>query len=363
MPPDQVFKAFFPGNEQIVCETFGTGHIHETFLISLPNNGEQYILQKINHSIFKQVDLLQENIEKITAHIRKELMKKAGSDSEKQAIEVFKTNDGKAYFQDENQEFWRCFYFIPKSKTYDQISNPDLAYQAGKALGEFIKLLDNFPLGLLHITLPNFHNLDFRLEQFNESIEKNLTGRKTEIEDEIIFVQNKARKLIELLEMEHKKGIPLRVTHNDPKINNVLFDENDKAVCMIDLDTVMPGYIYHDFGDAIRTGAASAKEDEPDTSKMFVKLDLFEAYAKGFLAETLPILTKTELSILSFAPQLMTFIIGLRFLTDYVNGDVYFKIHHKKHNLERWFAQKALFTSMEENEQIMKQIIHNIETK
>jgi serine/threonine protein kinase len=228
-------------------------------------------------------------------------------------------------------------------------------------LGEFITLLDNLPVGSLHITLPDFHSLDFRLQQFNESLEKNSSGRKAEIEKEIIFVQKKANKFRELLRSEEAQSIPLRVTHNDPKINNILFDENDKAICMIDLDTVMPGYIYHDFGDAIRTGTASVAEDEPEN--MFISLDLFEAYTKGFLSQTGQLLTSTEISMLALAPQLMTFIIGLRFLTDYVNGDIYFKIKVQNHNLKRWLAQKELLLSMEGNEPQMKRIIKNIIAK
>ena len=357
---DEVFQAFFKENELIVCEPYGNGHIHETFLLTLQNEKKQFILQKINCSVFKQVDFLQENIEMVTTYLKKETGKDtSGTDT----VELIKTIDGRSFFTDNNHEYWRCYNFIPKSRCYDRVETNTLAFEAGKSLGKFTRILARFPADSLNITLPDFHNLGARIQQFEESIEKDIVGRKTNVGNEIVYVREKAKHLGELLKSIHANGIPLRVTHNDPKINNILFDESDQAICLIDLDTVMPGYIYHDFGDAIRTGAASAAEDEPDTSKMFVRIDLFEAYARGFLPETNHLFSNAELSTLPIAPQIMTFIIGLRFLTDYLNGDIYFKTKRENHNLERWYAQKALLSSIEENEAAMQRIIQQIAFK
>jgi len=227
-------------------------------------------------------------------------------------------------------------------------------------LGKFLGDLDGFPVDSISITLPGFHDLGKRLEQFEKALQSDSASRISEIKNEVGFVRQGAEKLLQQFSAETTNSLPRRITHNDPKFNNILFDPKGKSICIIDLDTVMPGFVFHDFGDAIRTGAASSIEDEPDTQEMFIDLELFAAYAEGFLQQMRHILTTTEISTLSLAPQYMTFIIGLRFLTDFINGDIYFKTAHPRHNLQRWYAQKALLLSMEKSEQKMAEIIQQI---
>lgn len=356
MEYESALSAFFDLDTIADVEEYGTGHIHRTFLVSLKDNPDQYILQKLNTSIFKDIPALQNNIEKVTSHVWEKSQRQASS------IRVIKSLNSSSFHIDESGNYWRVFNFISGSRTFDTIESPDLAYQGGKALGEFLYYLQDFPVEELHVVLPEFHDLTKRYKQFRAAVDADSSGRKHYIESEIAIADQYYQKFLEFLAAVHSETFPIRVTHNDPKFNNILFDDQHKSICMIDLDTVMPGYVYYDFGDAIRTGAASAAEDEEDVSLMFVKLDLFKAYAEGFLSETQGILTKAELSTLALAPQLMTFIIGLRFLTDYLNGDIYYKTHRTKHNLQRWLAQKALLMDMEAKGQTMREIINEIIT-
>ena len=341
--------------KQIVSlQPYGSGHIHDTYRVETSEN-VNYILQKINRGIFADVPLMQKNIEKIIDH----LMKRRSISQ--QVPEMLLAKDGLSYFQDEDEEYWRMFVFIKGTKTYDCVSSPEIAYEAGSAFGNFQRLLQDFDPAFLADTLPRFHDISYRLELFDNAIQNDLAKRVSEIPGEIDFIRSRIGRMTRVLNLGQKGRIPLRVTHNDTKINNVLFDEHDKAVCVIDLDTVMSGYIHYDFGDAIRTGAASAEEDERDLEKMFIDMELFEAYSRGFLSYVHDLLNETEKKTLAFAPQLMTFIIGLRFLTDYINGDIYFKVKKADHNLIRWKAQKKLLLSMEEHEDEMCDIIKSIE--
>lgn len=334
-------------------ERYGSGHIHQTYKVEA-SSGEVYILQKINCKIFTNIPVLQKNIQNVLNHIAQ----KGQSDN---SLKILTFKNEKSYFLDDLGNYWRLFNYIHNSKTYNKITSENLAYEAGKAYGSFLSSLNDLPVDSLHETIPDFHNLDYRLHLLEQSVKTDTKNRLSNIESELQFARIRSLKLRRILELGKENKIPLRVTHNDTKINNVLFNKDDKAICVIDLDTVMPGYIHYDFGDAIRTGAASADEDEAELCKMFIDLELFESYSKGFLEQTVEFLNQTEIDELYFAPQLLTFIIALRFLTDYLNGDVYFKIDHEKHNLQRWYAQKQLLLSMEENESEMQQIIKKIE--
>jgi len=354
IPFDFIFSQFLSSEKLMSAETFGSGHIHKTYYVKT-NSQQDYILQKINHKIFTNVQALQDNIEKVLDYLQKR------KDNFHNSLKMILLKNGKSFYVDAQGNYWRAFVFIPDSITYDKITSSKLAYEGGKAFGSFLNSLRDFPVGTLNETLPNFHDLNFRLKQFEQSVNYNSNDRVKNIKNELEFIRLKAPKLKRIPELGKQDQIPLRITHNDTKINNVLFDKNDKAICVIDLDTIMPGYIHYDFGDAIRTGAASADEDELDIDKMFIDLELFESYSKGFLEQTVESLNQTEIDELYFAPQLLTFIIALRFLTDYLNGDVYFKVDHEKHNLQRWYAQKQLLLSMEKNEHRMQQIIKAIE--
>jgi len=354
---ESIFSEFNTVTNQVVSiKPYGSGHIHDTFKV-ITQGRNDYLLQKINHKVFTNIPALQSNIENVINYIIAEDPDSAN------ALEVINCINGKSFFLDENGDYWRIFVFIHKSKTYNRIITSGLAYEGGKAFGKFQNSLRKFPLEKLYETLPKFHNVDYRIELFESSLKTDIKNRVKGIEDEIEFVHSRASKMKRILELGQQNKIPLRITHNDTKINNILFNENDKAICVIDLDTVMPGYIHYDFGDAIRTGAASAREDETDLEKMYIDLDLFKSYSQGFLEQTVEMINETEINELYFAPQLLTFIIALRFLTDYLDEDVYFKTNNEEHNLQRWFAQKKLLLSMEENENEMKQIIERIVKK
>jgi len=343
--------------QQIISiKPYGSGHIHDTFK-AITKGENDYLLQKVNPKVFANIPALQNNIERVINYMRTK------SQDLNKTLQMLTCADGKSYFIDEKDDYWRVFVFIPNSKTYDRVISSDLAYEGGKAFGEFQKSLRNFPHEKLYETLPKFHNVDYRVELFESSVRRGVIDRVDRVKGEIEFVRSRAIRMKRILELGQQNKIPLRITHNDTKINNVLFDENDKAICVIDLDTVMPGYIHYDFGDAVRTGAASAQEDETDLDKMFIDLDLFKAYSQGFLEQTVEMLNETEIDELYFAPQLLTFIIALRFLTDYLDGDVYFKTNNEEHNLQRWFAQRKLLLSMEDNEGKMKQIVEYIVKK
>ncbi len=354
VPFELIFSQFQSNTTLVSVEPFGNGHIHDTYKLTSREEAS-FILQKINKEIFPDIPALQSNIEKVIDHINKQKRNSIHT------LKILKSSAGKSYYLDGNGNYWRVFNFIPGSQTYDRVLSEEHAYEAGKAYGAFQRSFKDFSPTQLHETLPGFHNIESRLALFDCSVLENPVKRAAEIKDEIDFLWSRALRMKRILEKGQAGLIPLRITHNDTKINNVLFGKDNKAICVIDLDTVMPGYIHYDFGDAIRTGAATADEDEIEFDKMCIDLSLFEAYSKGFLGQTIGFLNRVEISELYFAPQLLTFIIALRFLTDYLNGDVYFKVDHENHNLQRWYAQKQLLLSMEENESEMKQIIQRIE--
>ena len=252
------------------------------------------------------------------------------------------------------------YIFISNHRSYDIVDSPDKAFEGGRAIGRFQALLADMPGKPLHETIPSFHDVEKRIDSFMETLKKDPSGRVKETVRETDFILKRAddMKIIQRLGKEAK--IPVRITHNDTKFNNILFDENDKSLCIIDLDTVMPGYFHSDFGDAIRTGANIAAEDENDLSKIKMDINLFGAYAKGYLFETNKTLNAIEKEYLAFAPLLMTYEQALRFLTDYIDGDIYYRIHHEHHNIQRTRAQIKLLESMEQQYGDMKGIIRKL---
>jgi Ser/Thr protein kinase RdoA (MazF antagonist) len=252
------------------------------------------------------------------------------------------------------------YIFISNHHSYNVVDNPDKAYEGGKAIGRFQAMLSDMPGGPLFETIPAFHDIEKRLEALNSKIADDPVGRVKTVTKEIDYVLSRADEMKIILKLGREGKIPLRITHNDTKFNNILLDENDKALCVIDLDTVMPGYVHYDFGDSIRTGANTASEDENDLSKVKMDINLFKAYARGYLSETVETLNETEKEYLAFAPRLITYTIGVRFLTDFIDGDNYFKIHHELHNLQRARVQLSLVKSMEEQYGEMRRIIEEV---
>lgn len=358
---NKIFNLFKADGTFLNGEPYGSGHIHDTFRIeTAEKEKDDYILQRLNNKIFKNIPELQNNIERVTVHLRNKLSEIPGSDIKRECLSLIPSHEGKTWLCDADGNYWRMYIFISNHRSYNVVDSPDKAFEGGKAIGRFQAMLSDMPGEPLFETIPWFHNIEKRLDTFNLKILENPVGRTLYIADDIRDVLIRAEEMKIILKLGEEGKIPLRITHNDTKFNNILLDENDKALCVIDLDTVMPGYVHYDFGDAIRTAANSASEDEKDLSKIKMNINLFEAYAKGFLSESGNTLNDTEKEYLAFAPRLITYTIAVRFLTDYIDGDNYFKIHHEHHNLQRARAQIRLIKSMEEQYEEMKRIISEL---
>ncbi|MFA5815196.1 MAG: aminoglycoside phosphotransferase family protein [Bacteroidales bacterium] len=337
---------------------YGSGHINDTYKVETAEpECHNYILQRINHKIFKNVPGLMDNIDRVTRHIRMKLENTPGADPNRQGLTLIPSLDGKSFYQDPDGNYWRMYIFIEDNRSYDIVDTPEKAFEGGRMFGKFQSMIADLPGGPLHETIPNFHNIDMRLETLRKTIEKDPVGRASMVTSEAGFVWERAEEMGTILHLGQKGLIPQRITHNDTKFNNILLDKNDKGLCVIDLDTVMPGYVHYDFGDSIRTSTNTGAEDDPDLSKVEMDIRLFEAYTKGFLQETRSTLTPTELEYLPLAGKLFPYIIGVRFLTDYIVGDNYFKIKHEHHNLQRARAQFKLLTSMERQFAEMKAVV------
>ena len=357
----EIFEYFEADGTFLKGEPYGSGHIHDTFRIeTVEKEKDDYILQRLNNKIFKNIPELQQNIERVTVHLRNKISSIPGSDIKRECLRLIPTRDGLTWIVDNEGNFWRMYIFISRHHSYNVVDSPDKAFEGGKAIGRFQAMLSDMPGGPLFETIPLFHNIEKRLQTFNSKIMDNPVGRVDSVSKEIGQILNRADEMKIILRLGKEGKIPLRITHNDTKFNNILLDENDKALCVIDLDTVMPGYIHYDFGDAIRTAANTATEDEDDLSKVKMDINLFKAYAEGYLSETVETLNDVEKEYLAFAPRLITYTIAVRFLTDFIDGDNYFKIHHELHNLQRARAQLRLVMSMEEQYQDMKSIIRKL---
>jgi Ser/Thr protein kinase RdoA (MazF antagonist) len=343
---------FLPGIKVQNIIPYGSGHINDTFKVETEN--KNYLLQRVNHSIFKNVEGLTGNIIKVTQHLRNKIKNKK---TQMKVLTLVGTTDGDFIIKDIAGNYWRMFRFIENSKSYDRVEGTDLAFEGGKAYGRFMLMLDDFPVRELVETIPQFHNIQFRLSNFYKSVKKDHAGRVGGAKKEIDFVNQRADEMKMIHQLGIENRIPLRVTHNDTKINNVLFNDQDKGICVIDLDTVMPGYVHFDFGDAIRTFTNSADEDEKELSKVSMNIEYFKAFSTGFLSEMKDVLSETEKENLAFSAKLMTFIIGLRFLTDYLEGDTYYKTNYPEHNLVRARVQFKLLESMEDQYEEMENVI------
>jgi len=357
----EIFGYFKAEGTFLKGEPYGSGHIHDTFLVETAEKTEDnYILQRLNNNVFKNIPELQENIERVTIHLRNKLRNIPGSDIKRECLSLIPAVDGKSWILDSDGNFWRMYIFISNHKSYNIVDSSGKAFEGGKAIGRFQAMLSDMPGGPLHETIPWFHNIEKRLESFNTKVKEDPAGRVVFLEKDIENVLQREEKMKIILRLGREGKIPSRITHNDTKFNNILLDEHDKALCVIDLDTVMPGFVHYDFGDAIRTAANRSPEDEKDLSKISMDINLFSAYAQGYLSQAGSTLNEVEKEYLAFAPQLITYTIGVRFLTDFIDGDRYFKIHHENHNLQRARAQLQLVNSMEEQYEEMRRIINRL---
>ena len=325
------------------AEPFGNGHINDTFhIVSVVASCPDYLLQRVNHEVFKDVPGMMNNIWQVTEHINKKNNSTNNLSEKQETLELIKTNEGDLYSKDENGSFWRVFVFKKGLKSYDLVETNDQAYEGAKAFGLFFKLLSDFPADSLTHTIPNFHNIILRLQTLKECIQKYPEGRTLEVKKEIKFVFDIADKMCEIETLNNAGKIPLRVTHNDTKFNNVLLSKEDKGICVIDLDTVMPGVVHYDFGDGIRTGKTNAEEDELDLNLVQFDIYKYEAFAAGYLDSTRDILSAIEVQYLGISGALFAYIMGVRFLTDYISHDVYYKIGYPTQNINRARCQFEL---------------------
>ena len=331
------------------------GHINDTYSAETPEG--RFVLQRINHFVFPSPENIMENIAAVTEFLR-EKIEKRGGDPSRETLNIRNTVDGQSFIRDEVGEYWRCMTFIPGASAHETATGTEMLREAGYAFGNFQSMLSDYPAHTLHEIIPRFHDTPDRFRQLKEAVEKDAAGRKQDAKPELDFAFAREQNCGLLMDLLNEGKLPLRVTHNDTKMSNVLIDDTTgKAVCVIDLDTVMPGLTAFDFGDSIRAGAATAAEDETDLSKVHFDIDRYEAYAKGFLSAAGDALTDTELATLPDGAVLMTFEVGIRFLADFLNGDVYFRTAYPTHNLDRARNQFKLVEEMEQKRAEMGRII------
>lgn len=338
---------------------YGSGHINDTYRLTYetPQGTKRYILQRMSKSIFKKPVELMENVSGVTAWLRKKIIENGG-DPERETLTLVKSNDGLPYFVDSTGEYWRVYLFIEGATCYDAVKDDNDFYQSAVAFGHFQRLLADYPAETLHETIKDFHNTPDRLEKFKKAVAEDICGRAASVQKEIDFILEREELTHALYDLQLDGRLPLRVTHNDTKLNNIMIDdETGKAICVIDLDTVMPGLTANDFGDSIRFGASTALEDEQDLSKVSCDLHLFDVYARGFIEGCGGALTDLEIDMLPMGAILMTFENGIRFLTDHLEGDHYFHIHREGHNLDRCRTQLTLVKDMQEKLPQMNAII------
>ncbi len=339
---------------------FGNGHINDTFLLTFADGDggkKSTILQRMNREIFTRPEELMENIVGVTAHLRKKIIQNGG-DPERETLNVILSKDGKSCYLDTRGDYWRAYKFITGAGCYDCVQNPEDFYESALAFGRFQRLLADYPAHTLHETIKGFHDTQARLEVFKQAVEEDVCGRAASVRKEIEFVLSRAEIAGIFGKLQKTGQVPLRVTHNDTKLNNIMIDNTTrKGICVIDLDTVMPGLAMNDFGDSIRFGASTAAEDERDLSKISCSMELFETYVKGFLRGCAGSLTSLEVQLLPMGAKVMTYECGMRFLTDHLQGDHYFKIHREGHNLDRARTQFKLVEDMEAKWDTMEEIV------
>lgn len=348
------------GGKVLSATPYGSGHINDTFLVLIEAapNPRRFVLQRINHHVFKQPDLLMENVERVCAHAHAKLRAAGASDAHRRALRLIPTLKGKSWHVDDAGNRWRCYDFIEGATGHDVVRSAAQAEAAAKAFGAFQALLADLPGGRLHETIPGFHHTPGRYARFQAALAADTHGRAASAVPEIAFALARAHEVSVVVDALRDGTLPERVTHNDTKLNNVLLDDvTQEGVCVIDLDTVMPGSALYDFGDLVRTSTSPAAEDETDLSKVTMQLPMFEALVRGYLASARGFLTPREKELLPFAGKLITFEIGLRFLTDWLEGDTYFKVKRPSHNLDRTRTQFKLVASIEDQLPAMREIV------
>ena len=356
----EVLEAFDFGNPVVGAMRFGYGHINDTFCVHTQPKDDPcacFILQRMSSAAFKRPDQLMQNIIGVTEYLGKQIVANGG-DRSREAMEVIRPKNGADFYTDSQGGAWRVYPFVEDIMCCQTADTPELFAAAGRAFGRFQKMLDGYPADTLFETIPNFHNTEDRLAKLKDAIAADAFGRVKDCQAEIDFVMARETDCSVALQALRDGILPLRVTHNDTKLNNILIDKKTgEGICVIDLDTVMPGLSINDFGDSIRFGANHSKEDEKDLSKVNFDIDLYEVYTRGFIQGAKGGLTEAELEYLPWGARLMTLECGIRFLTDYLDGDHYFRIHYPDHNLDRCRTQFKLVKDMEEQFEVMHAVI------
>lgn len=356
---NEALDGFEFGGIPILQGRYGNGHINFTYLVHVDVEGttKRMILQQMNKDVFKKPVEVMENILGVTSHLYKKI-KERGGDPERETLNVVCAKDGKPYFMDSEGEYWRVYRFIEGATCYDRAASDEDFYQSGYTFGNFQCLLADYPAKTLHETIPQFHDTAKRFADFKRAVEKDVMGRAALVRREIEFALAREEDTVVLGNMLAKGDLPLRVTHNDTKLNNIMIDdETRQGICVIDLDTVMPGLSVHDFGDSIRFGASTAAEDERDLDKVSCSMHLLDVYNSGFRKGCHGQLTETEIEMLPMGAKMMTYECGIRFLADYLEGDHYFQIHREGHNLDRARTQFKLVADMEKKWEEMLKIV------
>jgi hypothetical protein len=336
---------------------YGSGHINDTFLLrNVEEEGPDYLLQRINHAIFTNVEKLMENMQRVTMHLRNKLMVQGG-DPMKEVMTLIPTQNDQYYYQDNSGDYWRMMYFMKDTRSYDLVTTEKQAYEGGKAFGKFQAMLSDLPSDQMFEVIPDFHNIQVRLGHLRAALANDPLGRSKDVGPELELVRAHADAMLYFQQPAQVAVLPKRVIHNDTKFNNVLLNQNDEAQCVIDLETVMEGYVAYDFGDAIRSIINTSTEDEPDLTKIQLNMPLFNAYTRGYLEYAGQFITVEEVQSLIKGVLLLPFMQAVRFLTDHINGDTYFKIKFPGHNLQRARAQFQLFSMLNANSEIMNATI------
>ena len=359
----EISKKFQIYGEILHAETLKIGHINETYTATYDQGGTRvrYIHQKINRNVFKNPAAVMKNVMRVTTHIRQKQEARNLRDATRRSLIVIPTRDGKPYYQNGEEEVWRTFVFTEGVETYEAVQSPQQAFQAGRAFGEFQRLLVDLPGERLFETIPDFHHTRKRFATLQNAIERDHYNRAKDAKAEIEFALKHEPIVDVILREMAGRRIPERITHNDTKFNNVMLDVlTGEAMCIVDLDTVMPGCALYDFGDMVRTTTSPTLEDEPDLSKVKMQMPLFKKLAEGYLSTAGQFLTKREKSHIAFSGKLITFEIGIRFLTDYLSGDKYFRIHRPAHNLDRCRTQFKLVESIEHQQAAMQKYVDKL---
>lgn len=339
------------------------GHINETYTATYDQGGVlvRYIHQRVNQSVFRNPVQVMENVMRVTTHLQHKLHGQGARQMTRRALTVVPTHDGKPYYCDGNGEFWRTFVFVERVQSFESVQSPQQAFEAGRAFGEFQALLADLPGERLHETIPDFHNTRKRFETLKRAVSEDHCNRARFAAPEIAFALEQEEWIDTLLNALARGEVPERITHNDTKFNNVMLDwETGRAMCVVDLDTVMPGLVHYDFGDMVRTTTSPTLEDEKDLSKVQMQMPMFEGLARGYVQAAGGILQPAERRYLAFAGKLITFTIGIRFLADYLMGDVYFRVHRPDHNLDRCRTQFRLVESIAQQEEAMQKFIDSL---